>query len=224
MQEHNRSEFQARGFGHFEKGPDLYYTEISDLNCRIFGIPENYQADMRLSDFSNGNVQFTDPESYHREDLHIINTNMVVISEAMLRAADGGWVRMFLRKERSPDGGVLGSTTMVPLQTLYGGWVERLDAEHEVLRLPNAEELTRSELQLLHAFLHGIPRKLIASGFGVSVKAIEKRLRRIREKMHHPHCCCYSLHGCVNWYGLMQFIMDRDDWFNLTPTYRMYRQ
>ena len=51
------------------------------------------------------------------------------------------------------------------------------------------------EMMLAHDFLHGIPRKVMAAAAGVSVKAIEKRLAVLREKLRHPGCRCFS---CLN--------------------------
>ena len=208
--------------GRFVKGPDLYYKEISSLNCRIFGLPEVYDEDMRLSDTSVNSVKFTEPEKFIREDLQIIESNLVMHCESTFVSAQGDWIRMQMRRSRTKEGGILGTTTLLPVDFLYGGWLQQLDLEREVLQVPNGEELSRAELSLLNAFLHGIPRKLMANGNNVSVKAIEKRLYRIREKLHHTNCCCYSLHGCVNWHGLMQFVMDRADWFDPTPNYHVH--
>lgn len=208
--------------GRFVKGRDLYYKEISALNCRIFGLPDVYHEDMRLSDMSASDVTFTDPEIFRQEDLHIIEANVVIQSESTFVSAEGDWIRMQMRRSRTNEGGILGTTTLLPVDFLYGGWLQQLDLEREVLHLPHGEVLTRRELRMLNAFLHGMPRKLIASGNNVSVKAIERRLQRMRDKLHHPNCACYSLHGCVNWHGLMQFAMDRADWFDPTPNYRIF--
>ena len=131
-------------------------------------------------------------------------------------------MRLYLHKSRSADGGIDAQVTLLPLRCMYNGWIDKLDHTRQVLPLPNGAELTRDDLRLLHGILHGLPRKLIANGWGVSVKAVEKRLRRVRDKLEHPHCACYSVHGCLNWHGLSNMLLDRHDWFDLMPSYRSY--
>ena len=137
-------------------------------------------------------------------------------------SAQGQWIRMFIARQRAADGGIDGSITFIELDTLYHGWLQRLDRERQVLALHNGVELSRDDMRLLHGVLHGMPRKLLAATFNVGVKAIEKRLARVREKLAHPHCHCYSVHGCANWHGLTAMLMDDWDWFDPDPTYQYY--
>jgi len=177
---------------------------------------------MRINDFSDTGVSFIDPEQYYNQDLHIIETGAAIHAQATLLSADGEWLRMMLARRRTADGGIGGETAVVHLDRLFHGWLERLDRHREILALHNGAELKRDDLCLLRAVLRHTPHKVIAAGAGVSVKAIEKRLHRIREKLEHPYCNCYSVHGCIHWHGLTRLISDEVDWFDPQPTYRVY--
>ncbi|NND66441.1 MAG: hypothetical protein HKN19_02530 [Halioglobus sp.] len=209
-------------FGHFHKCPELFYTDICSRNCRIFGLEAPYVPEMRINDFSDTGVAFTDPETFHQQDLEIMQSGIAVHAQATLLSADGRWLRMKMLKRRAEDGGIDGETVILPLDAIYHGWMVQLDREREVLPLHNGAELRRNEMRLLRAYLRGVPYKIIARQAGVSVKAIEKRLHRVRDKLDHPNCHCYSLHGCINWHGLTRMLMDEVDWFNPQPTYRTY--
>ena len=94
-------------------------------------------------------------------------------------------------------------------------WIQQLDFKEEVLRFPDGRsKLTREDLRILHYVMHGVPRKVIAGQFGVTVKAIEKRLRRMKIELYHRDCECYNLQGCVRHHELAGFILAKEDWFD----------
>lgn len=208
--------------GQFHKAPDLFYQEICDVNCAVFGVPAPYHPDMRVNDFTDNETQFADPELLYRQDLWIIGSGVSLHAQQFLQSATGEWVRVIMTKRRAQDGGINGETSILPLQGRYHGWLERLDRQREVLTLDSGTELTRADLRLLHAVLRGVPNKVTAAAQRLSVRQLEARLREIRARLEHPQCDCYSLQGCVNQHRLTRMIMDNADWFDHTPSYRFF--
>ena len=93
-------------------------------------------------------------------------------------------------------------------------WFERLDFEREVLQIDERSWIIRKDLQVLHHILHGMPRKVMAERFNVSVKTIEKRMERLKLQLYHDNCQCYNLHGCCRAHKLTTFVMAKEDWFD----------
>ncbi|NND66442.1 MAG: hypothetical protein HKN19_02535 [Halioglobus sp.] len=218
---HSVNEIELGVQGRFHKGADHFYTAISPDCARLFGAPEHYLPEMRWNDFTS-TVERSDPQRYLQQDQEIIDGGLVTESEALVREIGGDWVRLFLRRSRAADGGIDGEVAIVPLQYMYNGWLEQLDRDRQVLRLTNDVELTRNELRVLHGKLNGIPQKLYARYEGVSVKAIEKRLHRVREKLASLPCGYDSINRCLDWLGVTQLIVDRNDWFDVTPSFHTY--
>ncbi|MAT95296.1 MAG: hypothetical protein CME59_22215 [Halioglobus sp.] len=208
--------------GRFHKGPDMFYREICDTNCAIFGLPAPYVPDMRVHDLTDNAIRFADPELFYRQDLWIIGSGVSLHAQTTLQSATGDWVRITLIKRRADNGGIDGETSTFALDGQYRGWLQRLDRERETLTLDNGTVLTRAELRLVHAALHGIPDKVTAATRQVSVSDLQRNLRHLRAKLEHPGCDCRSLAGCVNWHGLTRFIMDNADWFDSNPTLRFF--
>jgi hypothetical protein len=98
--------------------------------------------------------------------------------------------------------------------TWLQNWPDHLDHEARTMRLPNNNKLTEDELRLLNMVMRNLPRKVMAYHFHVSIKAIEKRLAKVTDKLKdHPGCTCYNLHGCIEYWGLGIFLLITTKWF-----------
>jgi DNA-binding NarL/FixJ family response regulator len=100
-------------------------------------------------------------------------------------------------------------------------WTQHLDLGEECLRLPEGGKLNRTDMRVLHHILLGTPRKVIARDLDVSVKTIEKRMARMRMQLSHRDCACYNLQGCARHHQLAEFLLLKEDWFDLeVPQFR----
>ncbi len=206
----------------FRKDRDLVYTEMCEVAARFSGIEDGvYNPDMRWTDYDLlcGEEVAT---AIRQQDRELLSTGTKTRASGILEFPGRGWVYMLATKQLDEAGNIVGGDYIFDLEHIHNGWPARLDHARKELKLFDGSVLTLAEMRVAHAYLHGLPQKLIAREERVSVKAIEKRLQRLRDKLSHPGCNCYSLHGCINWHSLTMFLMERRDWFNLTPTYQVY--
>ena len=94
--------------------------------------------------------------------------------------------------------------------TEYAG---RLDTRRGRLYLKNGNHLKASDVTLLRQYLRNLPRRNMARHHCVTVKAIEKRLKRIKGELGHENCACRDLHGCLSYHDLIPFLLAPVDWF-----------
>lgn len=205
------------------KDSELVYTHMCEQGAVLAGFApgERYHPDMR---WTVEDITHWDPviaEHAQCEEKTILQTGRASHSISTVRDANNVWKCIRNFKQRTADGGILSTIRAYDVTLLFNGWPARLDNENECLRLSNGVELSRTDLTLLHQLLLNLPRKIMARRFYVSVKAIEKRLTRLREKLKGPHCCptCYSIQHCLNMLGLSEFLLAQPDWFAPVATY-----
>ena len=101
--------------------------------------------------------------------------------------------------------------TSRPLYADIETWISRLDHEKRRLRLPCGTSIGAKDMQLLRGVLLGIPRKLLADQLCLSLKAIEKRLTKLRAQL--PSLQGTTLQWALHERGLINFLLMRPDWF-----------
>lgn len=150
------------------------------------------------------------------EDRYVAITGKEIAFSYLLPTSTGG-IQGTTIKSRPNSQCVVATCVWSDISTMHCGWPGKLDYQEKVLRLPTLEVLTKPELTLLHKFLLGEPHKVTAQYFGISVKAIEKRLKRIREKLETPELQHKTLTGILASLNLIGFVVAHQDWFNLRP-------
>ena len=206
--------------GFFLKDQDNVYVEASEKSLAFMGVDvEVYHPDMRILD-SDATWGSDITESVLREDHDIRRHQGISRSRSVLKNAQGHWEYVMVTKEYVAGGNIQGRIQSIPLNDLFLGWPSRLDLRRQRLHIPQTGGyLSRVDLRVLYDVLHAIPRKVTARTLNVTVKAIEKRLSRIKDVLHHPGCTCYNLQGCLKTFGLTEFIMAMTDWFALESYY-----
>jgi hypothetical protein len=132
------------------------------------------------------------------------------------RQHDGTW-QVTMGNNYWFRGKVKSTLVTTPLNSLFSGWGTRLDRNLRILRLDTGDYLNERDLYVLNKYLMGVPRKVTANEWGVSVKAVEKRLSKIKDKLRHKDCWCHSLHGCIHYHQLTSFLLECSNWFELKP-------
>jgi hypothetical protein len=152
-------------------------------------------------------------ETFCEEDQQVLYYQRPSKGWGMYHSA-AGWLMGFTYKKPDITGKrIIGQAHTLALELTYQGWPARLDFEAETLHV-NGVNLNRKDMMVLHMILRGMPRKVIANEFGVTIKAIEKRMAKLKDYLWHPDCTCYNLHGCLHYHGLTQFLLAHHDWFS----------
>lgn len=218
MQTDNFS-FGSHGqYSWFTKDRDRVYTGMCLASSEAVGLPA-YAAEMRVRDID---LPWSERgmDEIEQDDWRVLKQNARLLIRYLVVGANGDWFQMAGSKAPGIDGNITGQIVITPASVLYNGWPHALCYTTQTLRLTASTVLTRQEMLLAHGFLNGIPRKVMAEAAGVSVKAIEKRLAVLREKLRHKGCRCYSLHGCLGTHHLSEFLMAQSDWFDPLGTYQ----
>jgi hypothetical protein len=108
---------------------------------------------------------------------------------------------------------------MIALDTLYFGWPAKLDHNTQCLPLPNGVFLSAKDMTLLHRYLMGMPRKTMAAKYSVTVKAIEKRLTKIKEHLAYPYTPIAPLHEYLHHMQLIPFLLAQPNWFEIKSSH-----
>ena len=99
-----------------------------------------------------------------------------------------------------------------PLYADIETWTNRLDPQRRRLCLPCGTYIGEKDMQLLRGVVLGTPRKLLADQLCLSVKAVEKRLTKLRTQLpaHRGSTIQWALHER----GLINFLLMRPCWFS----------
>ena len=84
-------------------------------------------------------------------------------------------------------------------------WWSHYDEAQQLLNVPGGGVLNKTDLYILRDVLRGHSRKVTAEACHLSIKAVEKRLERARDKLS-PNCSKYSLQVCVHTKDLSNFL------------------
>lgn len=204
--------------GWFTKNADLIYTHMCDNTARHIGLQSGYDIDMQLTDFTLEATK-TIAESTAADDRRVMHTGEDSHSRVTANIPAFGWINSMVTKVRTEDGGTLVKTLVVPFSELHSGWFDMIDTEQGTLKINHQVNLTRSDLKLLHYLVFNLPRKAIADRLFLSVKAVEKRSSLIKAKLRHVIAEDITLHECLGRLGLLEFISQREDWFNIQPSH-----
>jgi DNA-binding CsgD family transcriptional regulator len=204
--------------GWFTKDLDLTYTQMCRNTARHIGLEGDYHIDMQLTDSLMESTRDI-AESAAIDDRRVMATGQASRSRVTAKIPAFGWVHSMVKKVRTSDGGTRVETLVVPFSDLHSGWFDMLDSESGVLRVNHEVSLPRKDMRLLHMLVFNIPRKEIAARLFISVKAVEKRISLIREKMRHVINEDITMHECLSRLGLLEFVAQREDWFNIQTSH-----
>ncbi len=210
--------------GSFTKDDDLYFLTMCPVTANIVGLTE-YHPDMRWreEDLSQTGPAFA--ASVNDEDNWVVAHQKASNSTAIIVDLSANvFAQTTVYKHPLAVGGFQGIFSSIELAANYSGWPSLLNHDTEQLLLPNGTQLSRRDLCVLHQYLYCWPRKIIASNFNVSVKAIEKRLTRIRNQMEPADSTHYNLQGYLQELGIMPFLMAHPDWFALAASHTVHHK
>ena len=211
----------------FSKDPDLYYMDMDASSMFL-------QNDLFIENFKDG-------EQYQAKDVpgFMLFADQINEQEARMQATgetascvmlsntEMGWIQTSVSKTVASDGGLDCVGGRVTLPHLYGGWHALLCHDSDRLEIRSGadgpEWLSRGDLGLLHLLVIGQPRKNMARHYSVSVKAIEKRMLKIKGILSPAGVTHLSLHECLAELHLIGFIAAQYDWFapiTMTTVYR----
>jgi len=160
------------------------------------------------------------------EDDALIESGQPQIREACV-IFENQWFD-FRAKAQEQGGKIIGEGMLRPLADLYSGWPGRLDHKQRVLKLDDSAHLNAKDLTALSLLASGHPRQSIADKMFVSLKAIEKRLTKIKERLNvvrhrnGEHCDWENdtLLGHLNHFDLLPFLLANSDWFSPKAFFR----
>ena len=202
------------------KDKDGYHLRMGESHCQALGIDE-YHPDMRMKDLpwmesDNSNLMVG-----HREVEHAVIKNKIrVISHGIVDISSISgikWAMIDLVRTPTNKGGTLTRGRLTDVNAMFSGWPLCLDTAREELVISPKITLSRMDMCVLYCYLNGWPRKSVANHNQVSVKSIEKRLRKIRERLTPVGAHHHNLHEVLRSYNLTPFLLYQPDWFNLQP-------
>ncbi len=203
------------------KDKNLYIRRMCPTSTALANVSV-YHPDMRLR--TQDLCQTTESllHSFVQRDRYILATGIVSRESAFMQLIDGNWVLTQALKQRTAEGQLLTQCSHTPLELLYAGWANRLCQVKQQLCLGDGTVLTAKDMTILHQYLLNMPRKEIAAKAFVTVKAIEKRLTRLREMLAHQDRPDDSLHSSLYTRDLIPFLIAQTNWFELTPTHTVH--
>lgn len=183
-----------------------------------FSLPE-YHRDMDWQEFPIIAKNF--PHNYEvagrieheiRKSQTEIETTSTIITKAC------GMQQLKQKRTFIGKGKILCRWNWADLSNQYHRWPLSLNIKRERLHLPGTKEfIDRRNLIMLYLFLNGYPRKSIGVQQHCSVKAIEKRLARIKEILTPKDRSYHNLHHALRAWNLVEFILaaPSGDWFSI---------
>ena len=204
--------------GHFTKDKDGYYIEMCEV-LRSF-LPMEFHRDLKIQDGDSGLFSGAALDSIRLEDA-LVRRIGKTRSRSSVQALDGSWHHMHGEK-RSAGGMIHGRLMFERLDEAYNGWFTHIDPVKELLFLPSGSALDKKDLDLARMLLRGASRKYMGLATHISVKAVEKRLRNMREKLCDamPGCGCISLQDALHRAQLIDLLFDFPNCFKLEPTHK----
>ncbi len=161
----------------------------------------------------------------HREDRRLQHSGAPQIRRSLV-TFENEWFDFESTSSLSQAGQIQGKAALRSVGTLYRNWPNHLDHKKRVLYLRDGAELTKKDLFALHLFAQGWPQSAMAKKMFVSVKAVEKRLAKIKDILEEMRLTAddtcserdnYTLQGHLMFFELIPFLLAEEDWFNLKP-------
>ena len=204
--------------GRFTKDVDGYFIEMCEV-LQSF-LPTDFHRDLKIRESGTGLFTPKAQESLRAED-ELVRRIGKTKSRSSVKALDGTWHHMQGEK-RSAGTEVYGVLMFEPLGEAYNGWFAHIDPMKELLFLPSGSALDKKDLDLARMLLRGASRKYMGLATHISVKAVEKRLRNMREKLCDamPGCGCISLQDALHRAQLIDLLFDFPNCFKLEPTHK----
>ena len=197
-----------------EKDKEGYYIHIDKEFTDMAGVAE-YNPDMKWErmELAKGMGLSESHQDYLLELEHKVLSKHQPISSSVRAATSSGWMEALTHRTPLRGGGFRSKSYVVSPSSHYNGWPLLLNKRLEVLELPNGHHLTRTDLLVLNMFVQGLPRKVIADGTHSSVKSVEKRLAKIKDKLTPEGQRAHGLAQLLVRHRLMPFLMATNDWF-----------
>jgi hypothetical protein len=191
-------------------------------SAEVIGVGEfSSKLELKLQDI----VKLPEPImlSITQQNTTVLRTGKTLQSTTLFKNRMNDWTMVYDTKNRDHSGLLVCHYQLIPLNSLYHGWPTQLCREKHHLKLGDGNVLSAKDMTLLHRFLLGMPRKEMAACYFVTVKAIEKRLTRLREMLardSHPED---SLHTSLNRLGLIPFLLAQPNWFEIRAYHTVHR-
>lgn len=201
----------------YVKNSDLVYTSMSADNSKAIGVDGGiYHPDMRWTSENlpwEGRLAAVSEEN----DLEVLNTGIPSRSTVVTVTGAGEWVHATTTKWRTSLGGIRGEAVIVDIRDMYNGWANRLDRTTKRLYLAKNNYLVEKDLIMLHLIVQGLSRKQIATLMYVSLKAIEKRLTKIKMQfsLYQPELDHESINASLHRLNLTEFLAVQPNWFSM---------
>ena len=212
MLEHVRADSYIRN----KKG---IYLAIGKTLTDQFGLPE-YHRDMAWDDIPDPmKEKYPDTcELGMRIEHEIQKSHSQIETNTLLFTPCSGLALHTIKRNYIGNGKILGQCELTYLNDQYHRWPQNLKPEKQHLTIPGTEKvIDRRNLIMIYLFLNGYPRKNIGTLQNCSVKAIEKRLARVKEILTPKGINYHNLHHALRSWQLVEFIMaaPNGDWFSL---------
>ncbi len=171
-----------------------------------------------------------DLETIRKADLELQSTGKKQFRMARI-LTDNVWHKQDAISEISPETGLIhGTGSVISINFMYDGWPAKLDHAKKILRIDRNTALKQKDLQVLHYLVQGLPRGLIAQKMFVTIKAVEKRLTKIKDLLGDARtaqgdpcggCQNCTLQGHLMHFSLIPFLLAELDWFNIQPYFKI---
>ena len=206
-----------------EKDKEGYYIHIDEELTDMAGV-EAYHPDMKWErmELAKGMGLSENHQESILELEHKMLTKHQPISNSVRAATSSGWMEALTHRTPLRGGGFRSKSYVVSPSSHYNGWPLLLNNHLEVLELPNGHHLTRTDLSVLNMFVQGLPRKVIAHGTHSTVKRVEKRLAKIKDKLTPEGQRAHGLAQLLVQHRLMPFLMATNDWFALETEFTQH--
>ena len=198
--------------GSIEKDKQGFYTQVSTEFTDLYD-GEIYHPDMKWDQVPE-EIQMS---SGLQEQLAEVEHKVLKIGKPISTTANwitpSGLLKVVTHRKILRGGGFLSKEIATHTAHTYDGWPLLLNSHLKVLQLPNGKNLTRKDLCVLNLFVQGLPRKMIAHGTQTTVKAVEKRLAKIKDILTPEGKVSHNLNVCLVQWRLIPFLLAEHDWF-----------
>lgn len=200
-----------------------YYLSIDKSFTDLAGI-EEYHADLKWQRMTLATGMGL--TKAHQESIleleHKVLRDRQPISNMVRTSSRTGWLEAVTHRVPLKGGGFRSQSFVISPYQHYQGWPNLLNHNLELLELPTGGVLTRADLIMLHLFVQGLPRKMIAKGTHCSVKSVEKRLAKVKGVLLPDGKRSHSLAQILVERQLITFLLANSDWFSLQTTFTQH--
>lgn len=190
--------------------------------AKVFGVDEyHHKIKGHISDICKTTPELLDSLVLH--DRFVLATGAMGKVTALTQTTSGQWMNIYIRKQRTEKRLILTELSAIPIEDLYCGWPSHLNYTTQHLVVRHGLILSSKDLTLLHRYLMGMPRKTMADKYFVTVKAIEKRLTRIRDQLHVGPEDGRTLQQALKDLNLIPFLLAQANWFEPVSNHIVHR-